>query len=169
MLGALAGALIVRFLTQPKLVYYLVHAASTPLRLPEAQNSAVNTHSILIRNIGRAPAHNVRLSHFILPPTFSLNPAVRYTREEVPDSGDDIVIPILARNEEVTVTYLYPASYNFSQVNARVRCDEGLGQVLSVLSVRQYPKWVNVTFRYLMLAGFVATLYLLIGIVRSAI
>lgn len=169
-LAAIISVILDRYLRQPKLVYYLVHAATTSLRFTgNGQNTAVNTHSVVVKNVGRAPAHNVRLSHYLLPPTFSINPPARYSTEDVPDSGPDIVIPILVRNEQVTLTYLYAPPTTWRHVNSDLKCDEGMGQALSVLTVRRYPRWVNAAILYLMIVGLITSLYLLMDTIRTVI
>ena len=46
---------------------------------------------MVIQNVGKKPANNVRVSHAILPDQFNVFPSVPYTVEQLPDGKKDIV------------------------------------------------------------------------------
>src|SRR5260370_23854420 len=84
-----------------KLITYYGHVGTLT-----AQGQRVHTHVVVIRNVGKKPATNVRVSHHFLP-DFNIWPPVKHTTEDVAGSGKDIVIPALVPGEQVTINYLY--------------------------------------------------------------
>src|SRR5438445_7040700 len=69
------------------------------------QQLQVNTHQVVIRNVGKKAATNVRVSHHFLP-EFNIWPRVKHAVEDVSCAGKDIVIPALVPGEQVTFSYL---------------------------------------------------------------
>ena len=120
-IGPLIGAAIIVFAARlsergPKLLTWFSHTSAVVIRPQQAQGVTqtqaqaqgirVHTHTFVIRNAGRRPAHNVRLGHTQLP-NFSVYPSVPYTINALPEGGSEIVFPILVPNELITITYLY--------------------------------------------------------------
>ena len=153
------GVLINRwFESRPVLLTYWGHVSSFTYQQGNGNTGVVNTHSVVIRNVGRQAATNVRLSHTILP-DFNIWPPIKYHLEEVPNSGQDIVIPTVVPKEELTISYLYFPPTTFANVTAGVRCDEGFATGIPVLLQRQYPSWVNLIVRVLIIVGILALAY----------
>ena len=139
--------------SRPILLSYWGHVSSFTYQQGDGNTGVVNTHSVVIRNVGRRAATNVRLSHTILP-DFNIWPRIQYHLEEVPDSGQDIVIPTVVPKQELTISYLYFPPRTFADINAGVRCDEGFATPIPVLLERQYPSWLNFIARVLMILGY---------------
>ena len=54
---------------KPNLVIYLLHTSAIPLKDEKNEKGiTVNTHSVVVRNIGKKTAHNVRIGHAPGPP-----------------------------------------------------------------------------------------------------
>lgn len=146
-----------------KVIAYYRH--SSAITMPPTQASTgqeptvVHTHSVVIRNVGRKAATNVRLSHFYLPPAFSLWPAVQYRVEPVQNSGEDVVIPTLVPNQEVTVNYLYFPPLLYTGVNSSVRTDEGFARIVNVLPTPEPSPWVVRSRTALMVVGVATAIY----------
>ena len=94
------------FGSRPVLLSYWGHVSSFNYQNGSGATGVVNTHSVVIRNVGRRAATNVRLSHTYLP-DFNIWPRVNYHLEEVPNSGQDIVIPTMVPNQQLSISYLY--------------------------------------------------------------
>ena len=147
------------FESRPALISYFGHVSAfrhTPLG---GQPLQVHTHSVDLRNAGRKSATNVRLHHTILP-DFNIWPSVIYNIDTLPDGSQDIVIPSLVPGEEITVSYLYFPPVIAAQVNAGVKCDQGIANQITVLLQRQFPHWFNRTVIALLLVGIVTVLYI---------
>ena len=71
----------------------------------------------------------------------------------MPNSGLDIVIPILVPNEHLTISYLYVPPTTYAEVNNGVKYDEGFAIQISVLLQRQYPRRVKYIAGTLMIVG----------------
>ena len=104
------------------------------------------------------------MSHNCLP-DFKIWPPVQYQLEDVPGSGQDIVIPKVVPNQQLTISYLYFPPTTYADVNAGVKCDEGFATGIPVLLQRQYPRWVNYTGAALMIVGLATLVYGLVEIV----
>ncbi len=157
-----------RFESRPMLISYFGHVSSFQHTPPGGQPLVVHTHSVVLRNAGRRPATNVRITHTVLP-DFNIWPALVHHTEDLPSGVRDIVIPTLVPGEQMTISYLYFPPLTVAQVNAGIKCDQGFAQAIPVLLQRQYPKWFNVLASVLMLLGLVVGLYLFYEIVTWAI
>lgn len=120
----------------------------------------VHTHAVVVRNAGKMTAHNVRLGHNILPPNFSVFPAIRHRVHTFRGGGSEIVFPTLVPEEQVTTTYLYFPPVTWNQINTYVRSDEGLARFINVLPTPQAPFWLLRTGWALLFLGTVAGIYL---------
>jgi len=152
---------------RPRLVSYYGHVSSFRHTLPDDQLMEINTHAVVIKNTGHRSATNVRLSHAVLP-EFNILPALQYTVDTLPNGAQDIVIPTLVPDEEVTVSYLYLPPLTFEEVNSGIRHDQGFAQPIPVLLQRQYPQWFNRIAATLVLVGAIAVLYGLYEVARWA-
>ena len=111
-----------RFERRPVLLFHWGHVSSFNHRTQDGANMDVSTHSVVIKNVGRQAATNVRLSHIHLP-SFKILPPVQYGLEEIPDSGQDIVIPVVVPNQQLTISYHYFPPITYAQVNIGVKFD----------------------------------------------
>lgn len=137
------------------------HAASVQVQPPNGAAFNVHTHAVVVRNAGRAPATNVRLSHALLPQNFSVFPSVPYTIENLQGGSADIVFPKLVPGEQVSITYLYYPPVLFSHINTNARSDEGFAKIVTVLWSPQPPKWLQRLALALMSVGVIAIVYAL--------
>ncbi|PXW84919.1 hypothetical protein C8R34_1238 [Nitrosomonas sp. Nm84] len=149
-----------KFESRPALISYFSHVSAFRYSPPGGQPVGINTHSVVLRNIGRKSAIGIRIHHNTLP-DFNIWPAVMHSVETLPDGTKDIVIPTLVPGEQITVSYLYLYPVTVDQVNAGIKSDHGFSQQISVLLQRQFPRWVNFIVGTLMITGFVAILYVL--------
>lgn len=140
---------------RPKLITFMVHAVGIPY-----ENGAFHTHTIIVRNRGREPARNVRLTHEVLP-HFSVWPPCPYTREKY-EGGEDIVFPTLVAGDAVSVSYLYGKDLTFHRVNRSIRSDEGIGKVIPVVPQQVFPRPVIWLAQVLMWLGASVILYPLV-------
>lgn len=147
------------FESRPALISYFGHVSAFRHTPPGGQPLQVHTHSVVLRNAGRKSATNVRLHHTNLP-DFNIWPSVIYNIDTLPDGSKDIVIPTLVPGEEITVSYLYFPPVIAAQVNAGVKCDQGIANQITVLLQRQFPRWFNRTVIALLLVGIVTVLYI---------
>lgn len=143
---------------RPVLLSHWGHVSSFNHQVGDGNSLVLNTHSVVIRNAGKRAATNVRLSHIHLP-SFNIWPRVQYRVEEVPNSGSDIVIPVLVPKQHLTISYLYFPPITYEQVNDGIRCDEGFATHVPVLLQRQYPNWLNYAGIVLMALGLSTLVY----------
>ncbi len=159
------GALINRYFERrPKLITYYGHISAFRLRTPEQPE--VFTHSIVIRNAGRKSATNVTIGHNYFPRDYQIFPAIAHEVRKVPDSADEIVIPILVPQEQITISYLYWPPVTYAQINTYVKSDDGLAKVLNVIPTPQASKWLVVSAWILVALGAITAVYFLLLLVR---
>lgn len=162
------GALMNHLLeSRPKLVSHLGFISSHRLA-PNADGSPgaiVNTHSVVIRNMGRKAATNVRLGHNFLP-NVNVYPDVEYELRDLPGGGKELVFPTLVPKKEVSVNYLYFAPDTWERVNTHVESDAGPAKVVPVLLQPQPRPWQRRTDWTLIVIGIVACAYVLFEGIR---
>lgn len=158
------GKYLDRWITKrSKLIIFLGHASSFTMR---GENpSTFNTHHIVIRNVGRVSANNVRIGHFVLPDHFQLYPPIPHTVVRIEGGIAEIVIPKFVPEEQVTISYLYAPPLLWNQIHAYTKSDEGFAKLLNVLPTPQYPKWVSRTIWTLSFVGLAALIYLVVELI----
>lgn len=103
---AIIGVIATRYFEgKPKLISYLVHTSALPLL--DKEITQVNTHSVVIRNIGKKSAHNVSIGHAYFPPSYQMFPPLNHEIRSGPSGAAEILIPVLVPNEQVSISYLY--------------------------------------------------------------
>jgi hypothetical protein len=161
------GALINRYFERrPKLITYYGHTSAFRLRTPE-QNQ-VFTHSIVIRNAGRKSANNVAVGHNFFPRDYQIFPAIAHEVRKIPDSADEIFIPVLVPGQQITISYLYWPPVTYAQVNTYVKSDDGFAKVLHVIPTPQSPKWLLATIWVFVTLGAITAIYFLFLLLRHA-
>ena len=153
---------------RPRLVTYLGHVSTHRIERNDGVPFNVFTHSIVLKNAGRSPARNVRLTHSVLP-NYNILPSVKFETEILPNGEIDIVIPVLVPRQELTISYLYYPPNTWDKLYPTIRSDEGFARELKVLPTIQFPKWVNIILVGLMFIGVVAVLYVLIQLSGYAV
>lgn len=155
-----AGVFINRwFESRPKLISYFGHVSTHQMNPPNAQGFRVFTHEVVIRNVGRVPATNVRVQHATLP-DFHVFPPVQHHVDRTPGGSTDIVIPSIVRNEQVVISYLYFPPLTAAQVNTGIKSDQGFATQIPVLLQRVFPMWFQRIVICLLVLGVVTTAYL---------
>lgn len=146
---------------RPRLLSYLVHASAiNTRRQPNSQSLlTVHTHSIVVRNTSRRSATNVRLTHRVLP-DFTIYPPVDHQVVSLPDGSQEIVIPILVRAEQITVSYLYFPPLTWDQINTRTKSDEGFARIIQVLPMPPAHRGLVFTVLSLAFADACGVIYL---------
>jgi hypothetical protein len=125
----------------------------------------VNHHSVVVRNVGGLPAHNVRFPHTVLP-EFTVFPAIAYVRQPFQTGADQIVFPVLPPGAQVTISYLYLAPLRYEGVNLPIQSDEGAPKVLNVLLQPQLTRWQQRLVWTLLVIGVATVVYLGVQVVQ---
>lgn len=160
-IGAAATFITQRFFDRrPRLITYYGHTSIHRVAgSPGTPGGIVHTHSVVVRNVGRASAHNVRISHAIDPTNIDVQPAIAYRRERVSNAGDDLVFDTLVPGQQVTISYLYAPPTVFTNFGTWVRSDEGIARGVNVIPQQQAGPVVLRALALLVVIGFATTLY----------
>ncbi len=159
-LALLVGMVVERYFElRPRLISYCSHVSDFIVRTDN--EFKVYTHSIVIKNAGRRPAHNIRVGHFVEPKNYEIYPAIEHSLVQVQDTGPEIKISILVPEEQITISYLYLSPYTVNQYNSYIKSDEGFAKRITVLSMKQYPMWLNRTVAGFSITGFIVFIYLI--------
>ncbi|MHB1516437.1 MAG: hypothetical protein ACYCVY_12185 [Acidiferrobacteraceae bacterium] len=165
-LTLILGPLVSRY-TQDRvrLISFIGHISAFKLR----NNTDVYTHSVIVRNTGRKVAHNVRLTHRVLPPDVTIYPPIQYSVETSPAGYSDIVIPVLVPSEQITISYLYFPPITWEQINVNTKSDEGFAKIIQAIPTPQASKKMILAFVMLMFVGASVLMYWLIRLVLYAL
>ena len=157
-IGAAIDHLIER---KPRLIAYFTHATAFDLADVNPPTT-IHTHGIIIRNVGKKPAIDVRVRHHILPSNFKVFPVIEHNRIDLPGGGVEIVFPVLVPNEQVSISYLYPSTLFYNQIHAGIRHSEGFATEVTALPTPQYSAWIRWILWSLLILGVIALIYLII-------
>jgi len=172
-LSLFTGIIIEKYRNRrPILEYYLSSMSSffIPAKIQGQIDINLYTHSIVIHNRGRASANNVKVVHRINKATsqnfwFRISPDVQFSEDVTPEGNLIISIDKLLPNAWVTVSYLYMYPHRADFIHNYVVSDEVHGIPISVLFVRQTPKWLQWLFLVLSLLGLAYVIQLFIILV----
>lgn len=157
-----------RFEGRAKLVYFLIHSSAIPLpppvpaaappakwpwlrdialRLssvqpqtsPAAPPSHIHTHAMIVRNVGKKTAHNVRIGHANFPFSYTIHPPMNHRLDRFGPAAE-IVLPTLVPQEEISISYLYFPPLLWSNVVGPLKCDEGMAKALKVIPAAPLPR-----------------------------
>lgn len=155
---SIVGALLKKYTeAKPRVITYLTHASA--VKFNGEDDNLINTHCIVVANIGKKTAHNLRIGHFNLPKGFQIYPPVAYSLLQTPAGTSEILIPTLVQGEQIFVTYMYDSPMVFHNINAYTKSDEGSASVIKVIPRPQPPKSILVMVIILMFIGASALLY----------
>ena len=161
-LGAFVGSAITKRVEgKADLVSYFGHSSAFTARPVGQPPFVIHTHDVVIQNVGKKPANNVRVCHAVLPEQFNVFPSVPYTVEELPDGKRDIVIPKVVPGQLIVISYLYYPPLVWSQVHAGIRSDEGFARQVEMQLQRKMPTWLNAVVAVGFLIGCLTVLYLI--------
>lgn len=127
-----------------KVLSYIGHVSSFTLQ--DEKKTSVYTHSVIVRNVGRRAATNVRLGHNFLPVNIRVEPQINYKFETNPEGAAEIVIPTLVPKEQVTISYLYFPPITWHQINSYTKSDDGYAKIVNVIPMPQPStafQWAN--------------------------
>lgn len=154
------GIVIDRFIERkPNLIAYFTHASAfnlTGINPP----ATIHTHGIVIKNIGKRPATDIRVRHNFLPQNFNVYPVIDHRVQNLPGGGAEMVFPVLVPNEQVTISYLYFPPLLFNQIHAGIRHSDGFATEVTALPTPQYPSWIRRILLFLLMLGTIAFVYL---------
>jgi hypothetical protein len=156
--GALApilGLIVKHYLEgRARVVSFIGHISKFTLQNNE--KTAIHAHSVIVRNTGRKPAHNVRLMHSNLPFDIEIHPPIKHSIERNPDGSGEIILPILVPREQVTISYLYFPPLIWSEINTDVKSNEGFAKLINVIHVPRYSPWILGTLWFFVFFGLYA-------------
>ncbi len=169
-LGAALGAVAHWWFTRgPRLVVYFGHTSAFTIRWGQSNPSpptTIHTHTLIIRNIGRVAANNVRVGHFVWPDYFDVQPPTQHRVEGVSNSNSkEIVIDKIVPRDEVHISYLYYPPLTWQRIHSSVKSDEGRATTWVVALQRVLPNWFNVQATIVYLIGIVAIVYVIIAVI----
>lgn len=150
------------FTRKAKLITYFVHASAIPL--PQAQPpSQVNTHAIVVRNVGRATAKNVRIGHNFLPSSYQIFPQVAHQVVGGVGGVAEILIPTLVADEEISISYLYFPPLMYTGINSYTKFDDGNAKAVNAMLIPIPSRIAKFTYLSLMFVGASSIVYMAIN------
>jgi hypothetical protein len=123
---------------------------------------AIHSHAIVVRNVGKKSAFNVRVGHLANIVAFQLAPPVNHSVAVNQNGGWEILIPALVPDEQVQVSYLYVPPLTANLVNSYIKSDEISAQIINVLPTPQPSPLRRIIGYLLFYLGLVTFTYLVI-------
>jgi hypothetical protein len=156
------------FTRKPKLISYIGHVSAFTLRTDPPK--AVYTHAVVVINVGRLHATNVRIGHAVLPENYQVIPtSVSHRLEGTAGGPAEIILDRMVPGEQVTISYLYWPPLLWNNVNSYTKSDEGFAKIVSVLPTRQFSRWTMWALRTLVFSGAVSICYWVYELIRWVI
>jgi uncharacterized repeat protein (TIGR01451 family) len=171
-IGGLLLAFVLRLIERrPRVVVFVGNVGFFHLHpSPPGPGGDVHTHTVVIRNAGKLPAHNVRVPHKLSLATSNINvsvlPQTNYSVLPLPTGGDEILFPTLVPGQMVTISYLYYPPIVWNQIHEAVHSDEGMARELNVLPTPQLRPWQLRGLWALVIIGAMTSIYLIIELIR---
>jgi len=165
-LAIFVGVLVDRhFKERPYLMTYLSHTSALNTKTPDNKELKVNTHALVIQNLGRKPAKNVRIGHLVFP-SFSVYPSIEYHVNELPDGTKEIHFPIVTPKERIFINYLYFPPVIWKNINSYIKSDEGPAKRVNMQLTPIYPKIIRIISVIFCLMGIVFSIYLVAQLIK---
>jgi len=162
------------FERRPRLIAYFNHASA--FNVPGANSTAIRTHGVVIKNIGKRPATDIRVRHHVLPEHLNIFPDIERQIQSLPGGSSEIVFPVLVQNEQVTISYLYFPPLFANQIHASIRHSDGFAEEVTALPTPRYSPWIRRGLWVLLVVGMIASVYVIFeglsfipGILRALI
>ncbi len=146
-----------------KVIFFIGHVAA--FKLADEAKTSVFTHSVVITNVGRKSAQNVRVSHNLFPQNIAISPSIRYLYEHNENETTDILIPNLVPKEQVTISYLYFPPTVWNQVISTIKSDDGFAQSIQIIPKPQSNKSLEILRIVLTIVGISYLAYWVIRLI----
>jgi hypothetical protein len=134
-------------LVQPKakVVWGLSHAFLFGIPQTGGGLMTINSRTIFVQNVGRAPAEEIEVHLAGRPEHFQVWPTFAYTTEENPERHFVLKIASLGRREHFTIEMLSSGN-NVLPVVTRVRTPHGESKSVAMAPMQVFPRWVGKFF-----------------------
>lgn len=118
------------FKDKPKLIHFYGHVSVFKLNDTKAD---VFTHNIIIRNIGKEPAKNIKIGHNNLPKDYVIYPPSKCEVEVLQDGTEELIVPSLLPKEQMTISYLYFPPLTYDKINTSCKHESGFSKYYDAL------------------------------------
>lgn len=185
----IVGLIFRRIEAKPRLITYLTNISTfrlppqqppqPPPRLPNIEGGAqaappagpqpppmVFSHGIVVRNIGKKTAMNVRIGHAAVPLSYDLKPVTKHEVSVIPEGGWEILIPTMVPNEQVRISYLYFPPVTWNQINSYTKSDEAMAEGIEHLPGPPPSALIKFAAVVLLYIGLATAAYLLVLLVQ---
>jgi hypothetical protein len=156
----------------PDLVYYASQPQWVVPPLPQsatAQPAApippIGTFTLFLWNQGRAPAKNVHVGHFWLPPQ-NVYPDIPRDQVPTPSGGVAIRFPVIPPKTLISISYMFFNVFTVNQIVSYVGSEEAAAKHIPVMLQRVFPKWFNRALVVLVVAGIWVAINLVLSLIK---
>lgn len=105
----------------------------------------INTRTIFIQNVGRAPAEDIEVHLTGKPEHFQIWPTFNYTCDTNPESHYVVKVGSLGRREYFTIEML-SSNDNVLPIVTRVRTRQAEAKSVPMAPMQVFPKWLGQFF-----------------------
>jgi len=144
-----------------RLVYYVSNMSRFEIKPPGASSFKLFSHSLTIRNNGKAKAERVEISHSYFPENYDMVP--QRPHEIRPFQNTKILyFDYLSSKESVTISYLYPAPIIPEQCYNYIKSQDGYAKKIEIVGSPRIPKIISIILMGLVVLGFITFIALLV-------
>ena len=148
---------------RPKLIALIAHASAITITPPSGLPMTVNSHSLILRNAGKAPARKIKIGHYIMPPNLSVFPSRAYNLTQLQDNSVELSFDNILPKEQVVINYLYFAPLTFNNTTSYVKSDEQVANFKEAVIDSRPPITASIIAGILMLVGLISLIYLAVS------
>lgn len=118
----------------------------------------INAHSVVLQNIGRASAHNVRVGHHTLAGvSYRVTNAVpTVVPAPAPSTEVELVIPVIPPGYQVAINYLYFPPLTYANIQSYIISDEGMADGRNLLQAWRMSNSMKLALTIIVLGSVLA-------------
>lgn len=150
------------------LIYYMSHPQLVMLPPPQGQTTPpalVGTFTLFLWNPGKAPAREVHVGHYSLPPN-NVFPDIPREIVKTPGGGEAIRFPTVPPKALISISYLFFGPYSVEQIVSYVGWEGGGAKRIPVMLQRVWPKWWLAILQVTLLAGLWVIINVIVGLIE---
>lgn len=146
------------FSRRGRILYFLTDRAQVTIKRPQG-NYLITTHSLVLQNVGRAVAEDVKIVHNWFPDYLEISPKMNHKKDELEGGGHAVILERVYPRQPVTITYLYFTPPQNIEIPSYVTAKDHLAKRIEVVFSWRYPRWALVCREILTLLGAGLVLY----------
>ena len=128
----------------------------------EGVTISIWTEKFFVQNSGRKPARDIEIVFSVPPTSYNLWPPREHSRTTLENGNFVLKVPSISPRELLIVDIVDVRNSGVRLLS--VNCPDAMSKSVQFAATRQFGKLFDAFIRYLLVAGFLGTVYLLLKI-----